>query len=189
MKEDKLIRGDAKLKKLPEDRQREIWDKLSTKGETLKSVCTWLADDGLRVSRQTLSEFASWYSLRLTFKEHEGDSLNFMEFARKELPQMSEAKIQRLGNQYFQLQAIKKRDPVLFLDFSTAKHKAEMDQKNFKQRERELVMKQRRVELLEKKLQEAEDRQARLNDAVKKAKEGGLSAEALKEIEAAAKIL
>jgi hypothetical protein len=46
-----------------------------------------------------------------------------------------------------------------------------------------------RAEAAERRIQQAEERQAKLNDAVKKAKEGGISAEALKEIEAAAKIL
>jgi hypothetical protein len=140
MKEDKLIRGDAKLKKLPESRQVEIWERLNTKDETLASVCKWLAEDGLRVSRQTLSEFASWYSLRLTFKQTEEDTLNFMEFARKELPTLSDDEITRLGNKFFQLDAIKKRNPDLFLDFTTAQHNAEMDHKKFDQRERELAL-------------------------------------------------
>jgi hypothetical protein len=47
----------------------------------------------------------------------------------------------------------------------------------------------KRLDLMERKVKEAEERQLKLNDAVKKAKEGGLSAEALKEIEERARIL
>lgn len=140
MKEDKLIRGDAKLKKLPEDRQREIWEKLNAPGETLASVCKWLRADGVSVSRQTLSEFCSWYSLKVTFEETEADTLNFLDHARKEMPDISEEEIARLGNLHFNLQAIKQRDPKLFLKFQTARHRAEMDQLKFEQKERELAL-------------------------------------------------
>src|SRR5688500_7790790 len=108
MKDDKLIRGDAKLKKLPEDRQRAIWEKLNTPGETLASVCKWIAEDGMRVSRQTLSEFCSWYSLRLTFEEAEQDTMNFQEFIGQAMPNLSKDRVTELGSVYFNLQAIKK---------------------------------------------------------------------------------
>lgn len=149
MKEDKLIRGDAKLKKLPEDRQRAIWEKLNAPGETLASVCKWLAEDGVRVSRQTLSEFASWYSLKLTFEETEKDTLNFQEFVTQQMPELAQEKVTELGSVFFNLQAIKKRDPELFLAFQTAQHRAQMDHKRFEQRERELALAARKVSLLE----------------------------------------
>jgi hypothetical protein len=140
MKEDKLIRGDAKLKKLPEDRQTEIFDRLNKSGETLASVRSWLREDGLSTSSRALSEFRDWYELKVTFKETEQDTLNFLELARKEMPDISEEEIARLGNLHFNLSAIKQRDPKLFLKFQTARHRAEMDVRKFDQRERELAL-------------------------------------------------
>lgn len=140
MKEDKLIRGDAKLKKLPPERQREIWERLNAPKETLASVAKWLREDGVTVSKQTLSEFCSWYSLRLTFEEAEQDTVNFQEFITSAMPNLSQERVAELGSVYFNLQAIKHRDPKLFLAFQTAQHRAEMDVKKFEQRERELAL-------------------------------------------------
>lgn len=138
MKEDKLIRGDAKLKKLPPERQREIWEKLNAPKETLASVAKWLREDGVTVSKQTLSEFCSWYSLRLTFEEAEQDTVNFQEFITSAMPSLSQERVAELGSVYFNLQAIKHRDPKLFLAFQTAQHRAEMDRKKFQQDEERL---------------------------------------------------
>lgn len=151
MKEDKLIRGDAKLKKLPGDRQREIWEKINTAGETLKSVCAWLREDGIDVSKQTLSEWASFYALQLTFEETENDTNNFLELARTELPDIPEEKITRLGSLHFNMQAVKQRDPKLFLKMQTAQHRARMDVLKYEQRERELAQNERKLALLEAK--------------------------------------
>ena len=155
MSDDRKVRADAVLKTLPEDRQQEIWEWLNRAGNTLARGVEWLRQDGIITSKRALSDWYSWYALRLKFKETERDTLNFQELVKEELPDLPQEKVTQLGSASFIMQAIKQGDPELFLLIQSAQHKAKMDVLKYQQRERELVIAERRVRVLEAKEEKA----------------------------------
>jgi hypothetical protein len=138
------VRADSVLKTLPDGRQQEIFEWLNTPGNTLVRCVQWLAQDGIKTNKDSLSDWYSWYVLRLKFKETERDAKNFQEFVREQIPDLPAEKVTALGDSYFNMQAIKAGDPKLFLAMQTAKHKAQMDHLKLGQRERELVLSEKR---------------------------------------------
>ena len=151
----KKVRGDAVLKCLPEERQAGIYDLL--KGKTLAGVKAELAQDGIAVSQQQLSEFHSWYALREALRGCEQDSVHFTELLKADMPELDEGKVAGLGEALFNLMAIRTQDPQLFLAMQTARHRARMEQMKFDQKERELALDERRVKLLEEKAKLADE--------------------------------
>lgn len=147
----KKVRADAVLKNLPEERQGEIFERCRT--ETLAAVRKWLAQDGIKVSQQTLSEFYSWYALRASLKEAESDTENLLELIRKDAPELPEERLASIGNALFNLRAIKQQDPKLFLAFQTARHRAEMDRLKFEQRDRQLKQQAESLQLEREKFE------------------------------------
>ncbi len=155
MSDDRKVRADATLKMLPEQRQQDIFEWLNTAGNTFARCVEWLRQDGLQTSKRALSDWYSWYALRLKFKETERDTLNFQELVQEEMPELPQEKVTQLGSAYFNMQAIKQGNPELFLMIQGAQHKAKMDVLKYQQRERELVIAERRVRLLEAKQEKA----------------------------------
>jgi hypothetical protein len=155
MSDDRKVRADAVLKMLPDGRQQEIFEWLNAPGNTLVRCVQWLAQDGVKTNRDSLSDWYSWYALRLKFKETERDTLNFQELVQEEMPELPQEKVTQLGSAYFNMQAIKQGNPELFLMIQGAQHKAKMDVLKYQQRERELVIAERRVRLLEAKQEKA----------------------------------
>lgn len=153
MSADKKIRPEAVLKNLPPERQEALYDLIITPGQTLKSVREHLADDGIKVSQQTISEFRSWYSQRLQFMQWENRALTMMDLLRKTAPDLPEAKVSEYGASVFNLQAIEQNDPKTFLKIQTARHKAEMDKLKFQQKERQIAQRQETLELDKKRFQ------------------------------------
>lgn len=162
MSDQRKTRPDARLKLLPSERQAEIYERLGKAG--YDDVRGWLAQDGLRVGRTALAEFYSWYALRLTFQQTEADTENFLELLKRQLPELPAAKLTELGDTFFNLQAIKKQDPKLFLAMQGAKQKARMDQLKFEQRERQIALEERRIALLEVKAARADQAEAAMYD-------------------------
>lgn len=146
MKDDKLIRGDAKLKKLPEDRQREIWERLNAPGETLAKVAAWLREDGISVSGQTLSEFYSWFAWKEKMRVAEANTQNFQELIAQRMPELSKEKVAEFASIHFQLEAVRKDQPDIVLAFQTAEHRAKMDVLNFEQRNQRLAFDKEKFE-------------------------------------------
>lgn len=145
MSDQKKVRPEAVLKNLPAERQEQVYEKLGEK--TLREVRAWLAEDGLKVSLQTISEFRSWYASRLQAQLREQRVLNYMEVLRKQSPELSEEKLAQYGASVFNLQAIEEQDPKLFLAIQTAQHKAQMDRLKLEQRERQIQQRQEGLEL------------------------------------------
>jgi hypothetical protein len=110
-------RADAVLKNLPPERQHEIWlrrteGKKEDRGQA--AIQGWLAQDGLKVSRRSLSEFFSWYADRLALKES-GDTLEaFEEFLRKQKPGWTADKIRDTAIQFFISQTVGQKDLYKF---------------------------------------------------------------------------
>jgi hypothetical protein len=104
-------RSDSPLRMLPAPRQGEIMDYLQT--HSAAETRAWLAQDGLVVSTGALSAWRSDYLLRSQIRQAELDAHTFMETARKNSG-LKEAEIFAMGQQYFNLQAIKLGDDEMW---------------------------------------------------------------------------
>lgn len=135
-------RGDAKLKTLPEERQQQIDDLLA--GSTLKDVQASLAEDGLNVSLQALSEFWSWRQLRAQFSRKETLVNEAIEQLKESNPQLSEEALFSHGQTVFGLLALEEKDALAWKhiqDARTARMKLDLDLQRFQRETAELFLK------------------------------------------------
>jgi hypothetical protein len=101
-------RSNAKLKALPEERQAEIYERLQ-KG-TLAEVRDWLRDDGIEVSRETLSQFNSWYPLVQEFREDNSTVEALVDRLSEQRPDLTPDQRFAVGQEAFELLAIRRHD-------------------------------------------------------------------------------
>lgn len=184
------------LKTLPSDRQRLLYDYLGE--HTLEEAEAWLALDGVNTGRSALSDFFAWYPLASKLQSASAMG-NAVKDILRELPglKLDEHQLSKAGQAIFEAQALKAGDSKLYLSLRSlrqmdrsldlqevsGKTKARQKDKQLAQKDRDLKLAERRVELLERNAIQAK---AELTKVMEK---GGLSQEALKQIEQAAKIL
>lgn len=147
----KKPRSDAKLKTLPEDRQREIYEKL--KVESLASVRSWLRDDGIHVSLPALSSFFSWYQLTDQYAKDAETTETLLEQLKREVPVLSDAQLDELGQRTFSLLAIRNQDPDGFLKVRSARFKAEIEREKLRLRQEAEKRQQEALKLEKKRFQ------------------------------------
>lgn len=174
-------RADATIKKLPEEKQEQLWALLSpqdgSEPMTLTALCAKLPDlVGLSVSLQTLSEWRSWYALRRRTERAKARAMQARIEWKQKNPDASIDELEELGQMIFTSETIEDGDLKAFAMLLRERN-----------RSRALEHDARKLSLLE---QAAADAKRKLNDAAKAAKkQGGISEETLKEIEAAANLL
>ena len=162
-------RSDSALKTLPEERQAEIAALLATR--SLADVRGILREQGLETSIGALSEFGSWYRLRESLRRREERVAELLERLKAEDPAVPEEKLFALGQSMFAALSIAEEDGRTWVS----------TQRLALERER-LALDQRKVAILEQKLRA-------VAEEITKAKDGGLTPEALQRIEEAAKLL
>src|SRR4051812_28894423 len=101
MSQNKKPRGDAKLKTLLEERQREIIGKLQEPEQTLKTVRAWLREDGIETSETALSYFRDWWLLQESMRRRESTVLQVLEKAKSEDSSLSQGQLDTFGNLFF----------------------------------------------------------------------------------------
>lgn len=161
-------RGDSRLKTLPPERQRAIFEKMQTC--TLAEAVKWLRDDGFETSDGALSEFGSWYGLKQRFTAAEDTSQHFVEMLKQADFGMSADQLLEAGNLMFIAQATQANDAETFINLGKlllAKNKGKLNSEKLKLDERKL------------KLLEAKAAKADAADAVNK--DSSLSPEAYRE--------
>ena len=177
-------RSDAVLRNLPDEVRDELVRRLVDEGQSYAEARDWLAaEHRVNVSLGTLGAF--WYSdcvrVKLTKARAAADSVkDALHDAR---PDFDKAAAGALAQRVFELAAA----PGVAAADLTKLIAALNDTRRLEAKFEELELAKRRVGLLEQKQAEAK---AKLNEALAKgAGKGGLSAEALKLIEEAAKVL
>lgn len=181
-------RSDSPLKNLSEERQAQIIDwcnepKTDTCVGGHKFAKQQLADDGLKVSEGALSDFYSWWHLRRDFQRTDSLTHDFEELLRKEFPTADPTRIQEFGQSFFTMQAMAKRDSGEFREMEKLRLAKETAETKGRQEEKKLQLAERRIVLLEENQAKAKEQ---LKAVVAK---GGISADTLKTIEEAAKLL
>lgn len=173
-------RPDSNLKTLPEEpgqgfiSQREVIERLKVKGGSYSKVAGWLKQEwDIDTSEGALSTFWNWWHLRDALRRREERSHDLEELLRKRQLGLSEEEIIAIGSQHFMEQGVASGDARMFaaiLDRVLAKRTGET---KAKQKDQELALAERRIELLEKKAAQA--------DAAKAIVESNLSPEEQRE--------
>ena len=119
------VRGDAILRNLPQERQ----DLIAEHGNThkLRETLQWLADDGINVSKDTLSQFLSAYVMRAAAREDEATVETIKEELRREVEGISDEELDAFGQKTFSLLAIRRKDLPGFVSIRSAKLNAELE--------------------------------------------------------------
>lgn len=180
---EKKPRADAKLKNLSDQQQEDLWRCLHpSEGEDRKPMTLEEAQGevplryGFTVSLSALSEWRSWYAL----KRRTESTLSRIDQAQEELrkadPNVSAEKLEQLGQMIFTAESIEGGQVKAFVALMRERSRRE-----------ELEINKRKLALLEDAARQAK---AKLEAAMTAAKSGGgLTPEALKQIEEAAGLL
>lgn len=147
----KKPRSDSHLKTLPEERQAEIFEECKSK--SLRDAVKWLAEDGIVTSRNSLSEFLSWYQLVNQFRQLRKDQETFMDLVKGEQPELEPSAVEAMGAAYFTTQAIKANEPDVFVSVATARNVALIEAEKLKLKKREAERKEQELELAKQKFQ------------------------------------
>lgn len=165
---------------------------------TLAETEAWLATQDVQTNAASLSEFVRWYPLWRKM-QRANDVTATVKDILSELPglNLESRRIEEVTQAVFEAEALQKgdsklhvalkqlrqRDQMLALEEKSAATKARQKDAQIAQKEKDLALAERRVAVLEDNAAKAKQQL----EAVKKT--GGLSAEALKQIEEAAKLL
>lgn len=125
MNANKKPRGDSLLKTLPSTRQADIF----THGQEhkLAETAAWLAEDGVKVSLETLSQFLRWYGLRSQFRQDEETTETLLEQLKQSVPGLTDEQLDELGQRTFSLLAIRRQDPETFVMVRSARTKGQLE--------------------------------------------------------------
>jgi hypothetical protein len=141
MSAEKKARSDASLKTLSPEQQAEIYSRLTVKradwqDTSLRAVRAWLQQDGVETSERALSEFGSWYGLQSQFRQDEVTTESLLEQFRRDVPGLTDAQLDELGQKTFSLLAIRRQDLEGFVSIRSAKTNAELERAKLKLKER-----------------------------------------------------
>jgi hypothetical protein len=137
-------RPDAKLKRLPPERQAAIWELASLPGVSQAQTLKWLRDDGVETSAGALSEFLSWYSLRQQLQQNESTVKTLLEDLKRNDPGLSAAQLESAGQMFFSALAIEQKDSLTWKRIQDTKLKLgvlQLSQEKFRVQTCELFLK------------------------------------------------
>jgi hypothetical protein len=101
-------RADAKLKTLPEERQREIAEFADKR--TLAETVAWLGTSGVEVSSCALSRFLGWHRLKEQMGRNEVVVEELLATQAERRPELTEERVSALGQMFFCELALEQRD-------------------------------------------------------------------------------
>jgi len=151
-------RSDSRLKNLPEERQDEIIAYMSAPGVTMDATVKWLAEDGVKTSKASLSEFRSWWVLQQQFREASDDTQTMVELLKETRPDLSAEALEDYGDRVFALKSLKAQDAETYIELKKVRNKAKTDAATLKLKEREGERKEEELELAKKAQALAEEK-------------------------------
>lgn len=174
-------RADAKLKKLPDTQQAELWRWMNPQDGsaplTLEQARAELAERfAVDVALGTLSEWRSWYAMRQRMDRAKMRAEQARLEWKAENPDASPAELEELGQMVFTSEAIEEGNVKGFVALMRERSKR-----------LSLQVDLRKLALLEAAAAEAKEKLAAATQKAKRS--GGISEETLAEIEAAANLL
>jgi hypothetical protein len=154
MSNSKKSRSDATLKVLPPARQSDIAEYART--HSLAETVKWLAADGVKTSNASLSDFLSWYALSAQFRADEVTTQTLLDQLKAEVPGLTDAQLDELGQRTFSLLAIRNQDADTFVNVRSAMTRAQLEKAKLTLREKKLSQDERKIVLMEKKAAQAD---------------------------------
>lgn len=111
-------RGDATLKKLPEERQREIIEFM--RGHKIAETQAWLKEQGVETSIGSLSGFWSWWHVDIRLKHQLKEAASIADELKSvlsSLPQLNlnEEQLNLVAQTAFEVDAVKREDFEQFI--------------------------------------------------------------------------
>lgn len=153
---DRRPRSDSALMSLPDDRQRELFDfcdGLRTEG--LRAIRERLeTEKGVKVSLSTLSNFLNWFSLKSKM-QGVAEMADDLSRILKETPgiNLTDDGVMKAAQAYFEMRSMKENDSGLFVKMAKVRKGTA-----------ELKIKAKRLELEERKLRQADEAKAVVQD-------------------------
>jgi predicted DNA-binding ribbon-helix-helix protein len=136
MSASKKPRADSVLKTLPEERQREIIERMRAPEMTLAMMCAELRKDGVETSTSALSRFWEFWHLREGFRADEQTVEQLIEQLKAEIPGLSDEQLDQMGQRTFSLLALRKQDLEGFVSIRTAANVGKIEAAKLRLRER-----------------------------------------------------
>jgi hypothetical protein len=103
---------------------------------SLADTVAWLRKDGIETSKSAVSYFLDWYQLRQQFAADEATTDGLLEQLKSEVPNLTEAQLDELGQRTFSLLAIRRKDLDGFVTVRSARAKGELEKAKLQLRER-----------------------------------------------------
>jgi hypothetical protein len=101
----KKPRADSRLKTLPQERRREIFE--LCQHTPLKEVVVQLKAQGVATSITALSEFWSWYQLYSQHQQMEEDTKTLVDFLKVQGLKLTDAELDAYGQKVFSTMALR----------------------------------------------------------------------------------
>lgn len=183
----KKVRPEAKIKTLPDEVQATLWELLHVPMEGKEKPMTYvearawlLADHGVETSNAALSEWFSWYGLRLRTERRKAIVQEAMEELAKSDPTKSLEDLQAFGQVLFTSESIEDRDAKAFTEVWRASEKALTRKQAKEQAELDRQLRKEALELESKKIAAATKTKLELGlDALAEAIKGNKEAQRL----------
>lgn len=196
----KKVRPEAKIKTLAEEVQATLWELLTTAMEgkdkpmTYVEARAWLlADHGVETSNAALSDWYSWYGLRLRTERKKAVIEQAQMDLAKADPTKTLEELQAFGQVLFTVGSIETQDAKVFTAVYRASEKAATRRQAKEQAEADRELRKEALSLDARKLALLEEKAKRLDELESKAKElrsgGGLTPETLEMLEKQLKLL
>lgn len=175
----KKVRPEAKIKTLPDEVQATLWELLTVamdgreKPMTYVEARAWLLNgQGVETSNAALSDWYSWYGLRLRTERQKAVSEHAVLELAKADPTKTLEELQAFGQVVFTSEAIEEKDAKAFAEVWRASEKA-LTRKQAKEqaeldrvlREKALDLDARKVAILEAKAKQADEAKGVMADS------------------------
>jgi hypothetical protein len=191
-------RSDSKLKNLPEDVQERIAGWCQEDG--LQSACSRCAAElqpPVQTNPTSLGEFYAWWRLQRTFRQADSFAREAEEMLKEEFPDATPEKIAAAGQLVFTMQATNAGDADTFKELEylrvrkeEAQHNARIAELKIQQKDKQIAQKEKDIALATRRVEMLEANAAKAKEQLEAVKaKGGLTPETLAAIEQAAAML
>jgi hypothetical protein len=163
----KKVRPEAKIKTLPDEVQETLWDLLRTPMEGREKPMTYvearawlLAHHEVETSNAALSDWYSWYGLRLRTERRKAIVEEAVAELAKSDPTKTLEELQAFGQVLFTAESIEGRDAKAFTEVWRASEKALMRKQAKEQAEADRELRKESLEIDKRKIALLEEKAA-----------------------------
>ena len=150
----KKVRPEAILKTAAAELQNQLWEFLAKHSYTDGSA--WLlSEHGIKAAITTIRDWRNWYSSQLVFRQFDQRQSSFEELLKKHNVELSQDKLDDIGNLYFRQEALAGMDAQGFAALQLTRKRIEDMEARRALEEKRLAIKEREIALHEAKYRAA----------------------------------